>query len=263
MAEQAPKKIDLASVDHVMKTTRTVRLRLDLERSVPESLIEEAIEVALQAPTGANSQTWRFVVVTDENLRSGIADLYRQGAERYLAGETGVTRTGVAVDKQYPDDDPRQQRMPLIVKSAVHLIENLHRVPVHIMLFLENRFDHEDVFTQGSMWGSILPAAWSLTAPSMWAPGASWSSSSAAAAARSASRDPMIAPSPARASRRASPLPSGPVPPKKASIPTPLPLGWSTAGWSQSTAHTISPIWEIGKRRYPPGAHRLFGPNIF
>ena len=162
MAEQAHKKIDLASVDHVMKTTRTVRLCLDLERSVPESLIEEAIEVALQAPTGANSQTWRFVVVTDENLRSRIADLYRQGAERYLAGETGVTRTGVAVDKQYPDDDPRQQRMPLIVKSAVHLIENLHRVPVHIMLFLENRFDHEDVFTQGSMWGSILPAAWSL-----------------------------------------------------------------------------------------------------
>ena len=162
MAEQPHKNIDLASVDHVLKTTRTVRLRLDLERSVPNGLIEEAIDVALQAPTGANSQNWRFVVITDEDLRAGIADLYRQGAERYLAGETGVTRTGVAVDHQYPDDDPRQQRMPLIVKSAVHLIENMHRVPVLIMLFLENRFEHEDVFTQGSMWGSILPAAWSL-----------------------------------------------------------------------------------------------------
>ncbi|MGE4616810.1 MAG: nitroreductase family protein, partial [Gammaproteobacteria bacterium] len=27
---------------------------------------------------------------------------------------------------------------------------------------IEGRFDHEDVFTQASMWGSILPAAWSL-----------------------------------------------------------------------------------------------------
>jgi nitroreductase len=57
--------IDLASVDRVLKSTRSVRLRLDLERPVPQEIVEECIEVALQAPTGANSQTWRFVVVTD------------------------------------------------------------------------------------------------------------------------------------------------------------------------------------------------------
>jgi len=163
MPGQSHTNIDLASVDHVMKTTRTVRLRLDLERSVPNSLIEDAIEVALQAPTGGNSQTWRFVVITDEDLRASIAALYRQGAERYLAGEAeGVTRGRVSVGTQYSDDDPRQQRMPKVIKSAIHLMENLHRVPVHIMLFLENRFEHEDVFTQSCMWGSILPAAWSL-----------------------------------------------------------------------------------------------------
>jgi nitroreductase len=162
MAEQTHTNIDLASVDHVLKTTRTVRLRLDLERTVPDALIEQAIDVALQAPTGANSQTWRFVVVTDEKLRAGIAELYRMGAERYLTGETGVSRTGIGVDHQYAADDPRQQRMSKVIDSAMYLIENIHRVPVHIMLFLENRFEHEDVFTQSSMWGSILPAAWSL-----------------------------------------------------------------------------------------------------
>ena len=57
MSNQHAPDFDLASVDHVLKTTRSVRLRLDLEREVPQSLIEEAIDVALQAPTGANSQT--------------------------------------------------------------------------------------------------------------------------------------------------------------------------------------------------------------
>ena len=47
--------LDLASVDHVLNTTRSVRLRLDLEREVPRELIEQALTIALQAPTGANT----------------------------------------------------------------------------------------------------------------------------------------------------------------------------------------------------------------
>src|SRR4051812_44405205 len=133
MANEANANIDLASVDHVMKTTRSVRLRLDLERTVPRSLIEQAIDVALQAPTGANSQDWRFVVVTDAALRAKLAEIYRKGSELYLQGKTGLARTGMSIARQYGAEDPRQQRMPAVVKSAVHLIENLHRVPVHVI----------------------------------------------------------------------------------------------------------------------------------
>jgi len=162
MANEATRNIDLASVDRVLQTTRSVRLRLDLERPVPEHLIEEAIEVALQAPTGANSQDWRFVAVTDPDLRKKIADLYRKGSELYLQGKTGLSRTGMSVTRQYASDDPRQRRMPAVLKSAVHLIENLHRVPVHVIPCIQGRFEKEDVFTQAAMWGSILPATWSL-----------------------------------------------------------------------------------------------------
>src|SRR6185369_7094039 len=56
MSNEATRGIDLASVDRVLRTTRSVRRRLDLDRPVPAELIEEAIDVALQAPTGANSQ---------------------------------------------------------------------------------------------------------------------------------------------------------------------------------------------------------------
>jgi nitroreductase len=162
MSNQHAPDFDLASVDHVLKTTRSVRLRLDLEREVPQSLIEEAIDVALQAPTGANSQTWRFMVVTDADLRAKIADLYRKGAGLYVEGKTGLAELDLSVTRQYADDDMRQQRMPKVVKSVQHLIDNLHRVPVHIVTCIEGRFDHLDVFTQSSVWGSILPATWSL-----------------------------------------------------------------------------------------------------
>ena len=162
MANEATTNDELATVDHLLSATRSVRLRLDLERPVPNALIEESINIALQAPTGGNSQTWRFVVVTDADLRDKVAEYYRKGSEKYLAGGTGLSRAAVGAAQEYDDGDLRQQRMDKVVKSAMYLIKNLHRVPALIIPCIEGRFDQEDVFTQASMWGSILPAAWSL-----------------------------------------------------------------------------------------------------
>ncbi len=154
--------IDLASVDHVLRTTRSVRLRLDLERPVPPALIKEALNVALQAPTGANTQTWRFLVVSDPEVRARIADYYRLAAQAYVEGKTALSRTGVTMMREYAAEDLRQQQREALMKSGGFLIENLQRVPVMIIPCIESRFEHEDVFTQASMWGSILPATWSL-----------------------------------------------------------------------------------------------------
>ena len=154
--------IDLASVDHVLQTTRSVRLRLDLERPVPPALIKEALNVALQAPTGANTQTWRFLVVSDPEVRARIADYYRRAAQAYVEGKTALSRTGVTMMREYAAEDLRQQQREAMMKSGGFLMENLQRVPVMIIPCIESRFEHEDVFTQASMWGSILPATWSL-----------------------------------------------------------------------------------------------------
>ena len=40
--------------DALLTTTRSVRRRLDLEQEVPRKLLFEAIEIAIQAPTGGN-----------------------------------------------------------------------------------------------------------------------------------------------------------------------------------------------------------------
>ena len=68
-------QMDRASIDYVLTTTRNVRKRLDLTRAIPE-LIEECIDLAVQAPTGCNAQTWRFLVVTDPEKRGKLAELY-------------------------------------------------------------------------------------------------------------------------------------------------------------------------------------------
>jgi len=162
MSKDTVMDLDLASVDHVLTTTRSVRQRLDLDTPVPPELIEEALQIALQAPTGANTQTWRFVVVTDAQAKAQIADYYRRGAATYVEGRTAMTRTGVAATREYASDDLRQQQRDAVLKSGGYLMEQLHRVPVMIIPCIESRFEHEDVFVQASMWGSILPATWSL-----------------------------------------------------------------------------------------------------
>ena len=82
-APPSPAVANLGAVDHVLTTTRSVRRRLDLSRPVEPQVIEEAIEIALQAPTGSNLQNWRFMVITDPAKKKAVADLYRQSFERY------------------------------------------------------------------------------------------------------------------------------------------------------------------------------------
>ena len=65
-------------------TTRSVRKRLDFSRPVEPALIRECLELAVQAPTGGNRQTWHFVVVTDAQQRQALGDIYRRGFASYL-----------------------------------------------------------------------------------------------------------------------------------------------------------------------------------
>ena len=48
--------MDIATVDKLLTTTRSVRKRLDLTRAVDPQLVAECLEIAVQAPTGSNLQ---------------------------------------------------------------------------------------------------------------------------------------------------------------------------------------------------------------
>src|SRR2546421_11373959 len=67
------------SAEKMLTTTRSVRKRLDFSRTVEPEVLRECLELAAQAPTGANSQGWHFVVVTDQEQRKALGAIYRKG----------------------------------------------------------------------------------------------------------------------------------------------------------------------------------------
>ena len=139
---------DLSVTDELLATTRAVRKRLDLTRTVPRELINECLELAVQAPTGSNSQTWRWVVVEDAEQRKALADLYRKGAEGYLGAAAEQTT------------DAQTER---VFSSAVYLMEHLHEVPIHLIPCVQGKPADPVPLAQASgMYGSIYPAIWSF-----------------------------------------------------------------------------------------------------
>ena len=62
--------MDRVTVDHLLTTTRTVRRRLDLGKPVEPEVIQECLELAIQAPNGGNQNRYHFVVVTDPAKRA-------------------------------------------------------------------------------------------------------------------------------------------------------------------------------------------------
>lgn len=143
--------------DQLLSTTRAVRKRLDLSRPVEPEVIRECVELAVQAPTGGNTQQWHFVVVTDAEKRKALAELYGKSfAAAY--GETAVEDARKAL-AQNPERAQAQER---VLTSAQYLAAHLHEVPVHVIPCITGRLDGLPSHVQAGAWGSILPAVWSF-----------------------------------------------------------------------------------------------------
>src|SRR4051812_23486790 len=141
---------DLAQTDKLLTTTRSVRKRLDLTAPVDLDVIQECIGIACQAPTGGNVQDWRWVVVTDEDKRAKLAELYNRAAGPYFkANHDNIEARGIT-------------DMDAILGSAEHLADVLAQVPVHIVPCIFGRPEGQETFTLASWYGRIYPAVWSL-----------------------------------------------------------------------------------------------------
>lgn len=74
---------DLSQTDRLLTTTRAVRRRLDVTRAVPRAVVLECLEIALQAPTGSNTQGWRWLIIDDVDVKARLAELYLAGFKPY------------------------------------------------------------------------------------------------------------------------------------------------------------------------------------
>jgi nitroreductase len=140
------------SPDELLTTTRTVRKRLDLTRPVPLDLVRECLEVALQAPSGSNRQAWHWVVITDEKTRRVIGDYYRQSVASYLHSSASAAAL-------FADDPERSAVQRRVGDSVAHLADHMGDVPVLVIPCITAA--RLTAGSQASLWGSLLPAAWS------------------------------------------------------------------------------------------------------
>ncbi len=132
--------------DELLSTTRAVRKRLDLSRPVERDVLEECLNLAQQAPTAGYSQTWHFVVVTDPDKRAALGEIWREVAHPYLQRGGGA----------------REGQLLRISDAVVHLADHIHEVPVHVIPCVEGRYEGKPNALTASMFGSIIPAAWSF-----------------------------------------------------------------------------------------------------
>ena len=114
--------MDLATVDKLLTTTRTVRKRLDCTRPVDPEILQTCLEIAIQAPTGGNIPRYHFVVVTDAAKRTALAVLYKRA---YLEVYSPQRQAEV------------RQSDPRLIDSATYLAEHMHEVPVLIIPCVE------------------------------------------------------------------------------------------------------------------------------
>jgi nitroreductase len=139
---------DLTETDRLLSTTRAVRRRLDLERPVERELLLECIDLAQQAPTASNTQTWRWLIVSDAEPRAEIARIYRE-----------IARAGLPAARKHGSQDAQTVR---VYDSAEWLAEHLHQVPVLVVPCVSGYDPSAGSGMAAALYGSIYPAVWSF-----------------------------------------------------------------------------------------------------
>ena len=139
-------EFDIEQTDKLLSTTRAVRLRLDLERDVPDDLLLRCIELAEQAPTGAGVSSRRWIIVKDPETKSQLAGLYRAAG-----GNRAVERAEERRKSGNPQDRSGD--------SAAYLAANMEKVPA---LVIPTILGIHDGSGRPGLFDSVIQAAWSF-----------------------------------------------------------------------------------------------------
>ena len=134
-------------VFEALYTTRAMR-RVS-EDPIPEDVLKQMVDAGIRAPSGSNRQGWKFILVTDQEIRNQLGDLYREAWDFYVKEFYGGTSD---LGASNVIDDEKAEQVIRITKSATWLSENFHKVPAMFVVLSRND-------PTGS---SIFPAIWSL-----------------------------------------------------------------------------------------------------
>lgn len=148
-----------------LRTTGAVREFRD--QSVSDETVVRILDTARFAPSGANAQAWRVVVVKDRAVRTALRDLYLPGWQDYLAMSAAGLRPWA------PGNDPAAEAAAVSgaapeLKAAARqgFAAALDRVPVLLAVFADlaalaavDRDAERYSFAGGA---SVYPFVWSI-----------------------------------------------------------------------------------------------------
>ncbi len=134
-------------VFEALYTTRAMR-RVS-ENPIPKDVLKQMVDAGIRAPSGSNRQGWKFILVTDQDIKNQLGDLYREAWDFYVKEFYGGTSD---LGASNVIDDEKAEQVIRITKSATWLSENFHKVPAMFVVLSRND-------PTGS---SIFPAIWSL-----------------------------------------------------------------------------------------------------
>ena len=151
----------------VLSTARTIRRFTD--EPVDDATLARCLEAATWAPSGANAQAWRFVVLRSPEQRAVVAKAAAQALE--------VIEPVYGMARPAPDDDSRRART---YRATYELHDRAGELTS--VLFTQQRFPTASELLLG---GSIFPAMQNfLSRPAPWA----WAPASPAGRRTAASR---------------------------------------------------------------------------
>ena len=105
-------------MNEVLRTIRERRsVRAYKQEPVPREIIETIIDAGNQAPSGMNSQPWRFVVVEDRKLHRRLLEVAIPNAKKALekVKETNPERYRMIMKRYEEMEDPIYYSAPAII----------------------------------------------------------------------------------------------------------------------------------------------------
>ena len=123
--------------------TRRKSVRKYSNKQVNMEDILYALEVARQAPSGANEQPWRFLVITDPELKNKLRDASEKGEKYLYENVNGKFREWLLNHGLSPEKSFLEEAPILIVvimnESAKYARESVWLAIGYIILALEER----------------------------------------------------------------------------------------------------------------------------
>ena len=137
-------------IREALYTTRAMR-RVKPD-PIPMDVQARIMDAAVRAPSGGNTQNWRFLLVDDPEVKAKLGPIYRQ-AMSVLWGSYHKDRLDAAHDAPELEESKSMLR---VQKSAQWLADNFEMVPLYMFGFAQHDPSGSSVYP--ALWNAQLAA---------------------------------------------------------------------------------------------------------